>query len=111
MNPKDSKLPIPVESTALVVVDMQNGFCHPEGAVGARLDISDHRAIVPRVAALVRAAHEKGIPVFWTLQEHLQGDAALKRHRLATHLAKLEYVPCLRGTWDAEILDELQQLV
>jgi ureidoacrylate peracid hydrolase len=108
---KTSELSLPLESTALVVVDIQNGFCHPDGAVAARLDISRHRTILPNIEALVRAAHEKGLPVFWTRQEHLQGDAALKKHRLATHLAKLEYVPCLRGTWDAEILDELQELV
>jgi ureidoacrylate peracid hydrolase len=95
-------------STALIVVDMQNGFCHPDGSVGARLDISAHRAVVPRIKELVDAAHQAGLPVFWSQQQHLPGDAALKRHRLSNHLQKLEYVPCLRGTWDAEILDDLQ---
>jgi nicotinamidase-related amidase len=54
---------------------MQNGFCHPDGAAATRLDISAHRAIVPRVAALVEAAHDAGIPVFWSRQEHLRDDA------------------------------------
>jgi ureidoacrylate peracid hydrolase len=102
---------IPLESSALIVVDMQNGFCHPKGAVATQLDIAEHRAIVPRVRALVESAHLVGIPVFWTRQEHRAGDRALERHRLATHLKKLEYVPCLEGTWDAEILDELQKAV
>lgn len=99
---------LPAGATALVVVDMQNGFCHRDGSVGMRLDISEHRAIVPRIAQVVQAAHDALVPVFWSRQEHLPGDAALQRHRLSNHLQKLEYVPCLRGTWDAEILEDLQ---
>lgn len=98
-------------TTALLVVDMQNGFCHPKGAVATRLDISAHREILPRVESIVTAAHEASVPVFWSRQEHLDGDVALKKHRLATHLNKLDYVPCLRGTWDAELLDDLQHAV
>jgi ureidoacrylate peracid hydrolase len=107
----ESGFVLPASTTALVVVDMQNGFCHPKGTVGAQLDISEHRAIVPRIRELVQAAHDVGVPVFWSQQQHLPGDVALRRHRLSNHLQKLAYVPCLRGTWDAEILDELQPVV
>jgi ureidoacrylate peracid hydrolase len=104
-------LQIPLESTAVLVVDMQNGFCHPEGAVGARLDITRHQAVVPRVAELVRLAHRLGLRVFWSRQEHWADDASRPRHRLATHLAKLDYIPCLRNSWDSELLDEMKALV
>jgi ureidoacrylate peracid hydrolase len=106
-----TSLPLVPESTALLVVDMQIGFCHPNGAVASRLDIGSHRAIIPHVESLVAAAHDTGVAVFWSRQEHLRGDAALKRHRLADHLTKLDYVPCLRGTWDAELLDDLKSAV
>ena len=40
--------------TALLVIDMQNDFCHPEGAFARRgLDISMVQAIVPTVQNLI----------------------------------------------------------
>jgi ureidoacrylate peracid hydrolase len=103
--------PAQLSASALLVVDMQNGFCHPQGSVAARLDISGYRAVIPYVSALVSAAHEAGMPVIWSRQEHLENDAGRLGHRIPSHTAKLGYVPCLRGTWDAEILDELEPLV
>jgi ureidoacrylate peracid hydrolase len=101
-----------LERTAVLVVDMQNGFCHRDGTVGkSKLDVGIHEAIVPRIAGVVRAAHRAGMPVFWSRQEHTTFDVTRQRHRVSTHLAKLDYIPCLRGSWDAELLDELAQLV
>lgn len=100
------------ERTALLVVDMQNGFCHRDGTVGqSNLDVGINEPIIPRIADLVRATHQAGMPVMWSRQEHTTFDASRPRHRVKTHLAKLEYIPCLRGTWDAELLDELNSLV
>jgi ureidoacrylate peracid hydrolase len=99
-------------STAMLVVDMQNGFCHRQGTVGqSKLDVGIHEAIVPRVASLVRATHRAGMPVFWSRQEHTSFDVTRPRHRVNTHLTKLEYIPCLRDTWDAELLEDLGKLV
>ena len=99
-------------SSALLVVDMQNGFCHRKGTVGqSKLDVGIHEAIVPRVAELVRATHRAGMPVFWSRQEHTSFDVTRPRHRVNTHLTKLEYIPCLRDTWDAELLEDLGKLV
>jgi ureidoacrylate peracid hydrolase len=95
----------------LLVVDMQNGFCHSDGSVAERLDISGYQAPIPFVSELVEAAHEVDIPVIWSRQEHLEADAGRLGHRIPSHTAKLGYVPCLRGTWDAEILDTLASLV
>jgi ureidoacrylate peracid hydrolase len=100
-----------VGSSALLVVDMQNGFCHADGSVARRFDISGYRAPIPFVAALVTAAHDAAIPVVWSRQEHREDDAGRLGHRVPNHTSKLGYVPCLEGTWDAEILDELEPLV
>jgi ureidoacrylate peracid hydrolase len=51
------------------------------------------------------------MPVMWSRQEHTSFDVTRPRHQVKTHLAKLEYIPCLRGTWDAELLDDLASLV
>lgn len=99
-------------STAVLVVDMQNGFCHRQGTLGtSKLGVGLVEPIVPRISALVEAAHAAGLPVLWSRQEHTEHDVTRPRHRVRTHLAKLDYVPCLRGTWDAALLDELQAIV
>jgi ureidoacrylate peracid hydrolase len=98
--------------TALLIVDMQNGFCHVEGsAEQSGLNVSAHRAIAPRIAQLVEAARRTGIPIFWSRQVHLDDDVGRLSHRILTHIQKGGYLPCVRGTWDAEIYAELAPLV
>lgn len=100
------------ESAALLVVDMQNGFCHPSGALArAGLEIGPQRAVVDTVAELVSACRPPGVPVFWSRQEHLEGDRTRDRHRIPTHIEKGGYLPCPRGSWDAEIVEELEPLI
>jgi len=88
---------------------MQNGFCHADGSIAqSGHDLTAEREIIPRIAALVQASHDAAVPVFWSRQEHLPGDVARRGHRLATHLEKGGYLVCARGTWDAELVDELE---
>lgn len=47
--------------TALLVIDMQNGFCLP----GACIEIPDGRKIVPQINALAAACRRVGVPVYW----------------------------------------------
>lgn len=53
--------------TALLVVDMQNDFCAPDGYVASLgLDNAPCRAIVERLAGFIERARVHGIPVLWT---------------------------------------------
>ena len=104
-------LRIPHESSALVVVDMQNGFCHPQGTVGSTMSVEAHREIIPRVAELVAAAHAAGLPVVWSRQEHRRDDVSINRSRLDNPQIRVGDPACLQGSWDAELIDELVQLV
>lgn len=100
----------------LLVVDMQNGFCAPGGSyeqyggtIGA--DLEDYRKIIPNVARLIAAARELGIPVFYTQQVREQSgiDLFTRLHKIVPE-RRAEYLripACIRGTWDAEIIDEL----
>ena len=100
------------QQTALLVIDMQNGFCHPEGGMAqAGFDISGSAAIVPRVKQLVRLCRDAGIPILWSRQEHFPDDKTRKGHRIATHLAKGKVRVAERGTPDMELVDELQEIV
>lgn len=53
---------------ALVVVDVQNDFCHPEGFFARRRksNISQMQAIVPHIQNLIDLAHKSGVPVIFT---------------------------------------------
>jgi nicotinamidase-related amidase len=70
-----------------------------------------HGGVVANVKRLVEATCAAGLPVLWSRQEHDEDDRGRLGHRFATHTEKGGYLPCIRGTWDAEILDELRPLV
>jgi ureidoacrylate peracid hydrolase len=95
--------PIEPRNAALLVVDMQNGFCDREGDLGRRGQGEPLRAVVPNVGRLVDVFHSAGFEVFWSRQEHELEDATRQNRLLESHFQKQRHLPCLRGTWDAEI--------
>jgi ureidoacrylate peracid hydrolase len=98
----------------LLVIDMQNGFASPEGTLGkAGFDISMTRAIIPKIKQLVQAARSAGVHVFWSRQVHYPDDKTREQRLIPGHLARGagRSMLCARGTWDAELIDELKPLV
>jgi ureidoacrylate peracid hydrolase len=95
-------------SRALLVVDMQNGFCHPEGSfprIGRGLEGAE--AACRNAAVAVRQAREAGIPVIFTRHLYRPGRADEGRS-LVTMSPELAGVGGLAGgTWDAQVVDEL----
>lgn len=97
--------------TALLVVDMQNAFCHPEGTLGiSGVDVEAAQRAVPVVARLAGACRAAGVPVLWSRQAHFERDAGRARKRLPSHTQKRARVSALAGTWDAQLVDELAPL-
>jgi ureidoacrylate peracid hydrolase len=98
--------------SALLVIDMQNAFCHPEGTLGiSGVDVSGAQATFLPVRRLAEAFRAAGLPVIWSRQVHLEHDAARSKKVLTPHTAKRKRVSALAGTWDAAIVDELSDLV
>jgi ureidoacrylate peracid hydrolase len=100
--------------TGLLIIDMQNGFASPEGTLGkAGMDISMTLAIMPRIQRLVAAARAVGVHVFWSRQVHYPDDKTRQQRLIPGHLARGagRSMLCARGTWDAEIVDELAPLI
>jgi len=98
---------------ALAVIDMQNGFCAQGGSYQKfGTDISIYRKIVPNVKKIIDVCHELRIPVFYTQQvrEASGIDLLTRIHRIIPR-RRLEFIEkihaCVKGTWDAEIIDEL----
>lgn len=101
-----------IKKSALVVIDLQNAFCHPQGTLGkSGLDTDRLGSVVQPLREIIERCHEINMPVLWTVQEHLQGDKRRGRKKLPSHTSKRKGVSALAGTWDAAIVDELQDLV
>jgi ureidoacrylate peracid hydrolase len=102
---------------ALIVVDMQNGYCTKGGSyekyggtIGA--DLEAYRSTIPNIVKLLDVCHELKIPVFFTQQVREQSgiDLFTKLHRIVPE-RRAEYlkIPAvIRDTWDAAIIDELK---
>jgi ureidoacrylate peracid hydrolase len=97
-------------TTAVLVVDMQNGFLHPEGSLArASMGLSGSESAIEETAALLTAARADGLPVFYS--RHVVSEGAPEmfpawRAAAAPVLAVEPRMLC-RGTWDAEVLDRL----
>lgn len=90
---------------ALVVVDMQNGFCHEGGSFAKIGMLSDPKAIIPQINELRSAFRAANLPIFF-LTTGYNADYSDRRGR--DRGDKIEQLQgLLRGSWDAGILDEL----
>lgn len=96
----------------MLVVDLQNGFCHPEGSRGRAFgpdSVVEPASIVGRTVELVRLSRALDIPVWFTRQVHFPDDTSRARRRIPSHLDRrgLKLELCHQGTWDAELMDEI----
>ena len=101
------EFPIVPDRCALLVIDMQNDLCHPEG-VYRRIgfDITACQAVIPRIKGLLDAARVRRIPVFYSVsfvREDLVGGGV---HVEARPFLKKQGLR--EGTWGAQIVDELK---
>ncbi|TKX86381.1 cysteine hydrolase [Halorubrum sp. SS5] len=87
-------------ATAVVVVDMQNGFCHPDGSLYAE----PSEAAVEPVTALVDRAREAGASVVYTRDVH-PPEQFDETHYYDEFDRWGEHV--VEGSWDAELVDDL----
>jgi nicotinamidase-related amidase/catechol 2,3-dioxygenase-like lactoylglutathione lyase family enzyme len=101
-----------IRKSALVVVDLQNAFCHKDGTLGlSGLDTDHLGSVIKPLRALIERCQGAQMPVVWTCQEHFAVDCRRGRKRLASHTSKRKRVSALAGTWDSAIIDELKDLV
>jgi nicotinamidase-related amidase len=95
------------EHTALIVVDVQNDFCHPDG-VSARKghDVAAAVEMVPRLDALLNAAHEAGTTVVFIQTTH---DLTVDSEVWNTRGGDIDTPPydpnCRTGTWGADFYE------
>jgi ureidoacrylate peracid hydrolase len=98
----------------LIVVDMQNGFVGKGGSYDKLgMNIENYRQVIPEIQKLLKFCRNEGIPIFYTqaVREPSGIDLLLNDHRVLPRIReeRLEKIPiCVRGTWDADIIDEIK---
>ncbi len=115
--------PHPVEidlaATALLVIDMQNDFLHPQGWSAARgMDIAPVRAVIPAIERCTKIARRADVPVIWinwgVRADHANMSASFVGHaRGASGMTYGDPSPSghgrilVRDEWGAATIDEL----
>lgn len=85
---------LPADKTALIVVDMQNDFVNPKGA----LYVKGSEKIVPTVRSLVEKARKKNVMIVFTMDTHMEDDVEFSIWPKHT----------VEGSWGWQIVDELK---
>jgi len=88
------------ERTAVVVVDMQNGFCHPDGSLHAPAS----EAVIDDVADLIEDARDVGAQIVYTRDVH-PPEQFEDAHYYDEFDRWGEHV--VEGGWEAEIVEDL----
>lgn len=88
------------DATALVVIDMQNDFAHPDGALAAPAS----QALVPTIRELIETSRAAGLDIVYTRDVHTPD-----QYEDAYYYDEFEQwgEHVVEGTWGAEIVDEL----
>ena len=111
---------IDLNRTGIVVIDMQNDFCHPDGWLASiGVDVGTARAAIAPLAVLLPRLRAVGVPVIWvnwgTRPDRLNLSPALLHvydpsdagQGLGDPLARTGSPVLQAGSWSARIVDEL----
>jgi biuret amidohydrolase len=112
--------PLDLQHAALLVIDLQNDFCHPDGFCHGQLgaDLTNVRAIIPRVVTAIAWARSHGVPVIYTRESHAPdlSDATAAKQRRYENAGYPIGTPgtlgrfLIRGELGCALIDELQPL-
>ncbi len=108
-----------IGKSALLIVDMQNNFLHPDGSFGRRaiahpeagIDLPFLVGTIPNVKQLAQSFRSAGRPVVYIAHvlKPDYSDAQFPFWRLNIPTGGNQ-THCVEGTWGAEIVDELKPL-
>jgi ureidoacrylate peracid hydrolase len=99
---------IPRQNIALLIIDMQNGFCKPGGSMTRiGFDISMLASAIEPCVRLVDYARTVGIPIIYTRYVYREdfADGGILVHALMPQLKQERALTA--GSWDAQVVEEL----
>ncbi|PIG94264.1 cysteine hydrolase family protein [Gloeocapsopsis sp. IPPAS B-1203] len=116
-------LHLDLAKTAILVIDMQNDFCHPDGWLAhIGVDVTPARSPIDPINTLLRVLRHSGVPVVWINwgnRPDLLNISASVRHvynptgdgiGLGDPLPSNGARVLMAGSWSAAVVDELKQL-
>lgn len=109
-NPRTLAEKVDPRNTALVVIDMQNDFCHPDGYFGKRgADLSAVGPTAARIKSLVAEARRLDVLILWVRAHYddVNTGAAMADFMIGRFGVGGEG-RCLAGSWGADWLDGLR---
>lgn len=87
--------------SALVIVDVQNDYCHKEGSLAKQgLDVSMAEKMMPNLHRMIRACKEKKVPVIYIQTIH--EDSTDSKTWVKRLKGKSQTDLCRKDTWGAE---------
>lgn len=92
---------------ALLVVDVQNDFVHPDGRVGPGRARDAYAAAFAAINSLIGTARTAGVPVIYIRTEHGPGRDTDTYRAVSARRRRSPEGTCLMGTWGAEFAAEL----
>ncbi|MFC7401619.1 cysteine hydrolase family protein [Citricoccus sp. GCM10030269] len=96
-------------STAVLVIDMQNGFVHPEGSLPqAGLGQPNTPQVIAENAALLEEARRAGLPVIYT--RHVYRADFIDMPERNRRDIPLDPPPLVKGSWDGDVHDDVQPM-
>ncbi len=92
---------------AVVVVDVQNDYVHPDGKIGkAGLGVENLQKMLPKARRFLREARQKKIPIVHVQMtegpEHIAEN--VKKKRIETFGAEENWALAVPGTWGYELV-------
>jgi ureidoacrylate peracid hydrolase len=99
---------------ALIVIDVQNGFASRGGSYDQLgMDVSHYQNAIPQISRLIALCRGAGIPIFYTqaVRESSGIDLLTNMHKILpkSREERMKKRPiCVRGTWDADIVDDIR---
>src|SRR5699024_8220243 len=101
----EQRTSISTAGAAVLIVDMQNDFCHPEGVFAkAGLVLDDSNSLMDRINGLVNTARMNGLPIIWIRMEW-PDDVSVGK--LADRSPFLRTEGLRRNTWGSQLMDTL----
>jgi ureidoacrylate peracid hydrolase len=95
------------EHSAVIVIDMQNDFCSPEGAVSGRRDWRRVQAIIPTLRDFLDKARDRQVRVIFVQATHEEEEFSGPERELMIRKGRKDFA-CKRGSWGAEFDNNLQ---
>jgi ureidoacrylate peracid hydrolase len=99
---------------ALIVIDVQNGFVSKGGSYDLLgMNIVPYQDVIPRIQQLIKSCRLAKIPIFYTqaIREPSGIDLLTQTHKILPR-SREERIKkktiCVRGTWDAKIVDDIK---